>query len=121
MKVLIDENIPFMTAQALRDLGRDVLDIRGTSEQGMTDKSLWELAQGQGRLLITTDKGFAQRRDESHHGILIIRLRQPNRQRIHRRVMRAMAQFQPEEWPGMLVVVRDKVQSVWRVSGANLP
>jgi hypothetical protein len=49
---------------------------------------------------------------------LIIRLRQPNRHRIHRRVVQTMAQFEPEEWPGMLVVVRDKVQSVWRVSGA---
>jgi uncharacterized protein with PIN domain len=69
MRVLIDENIPLMTAQALRDLGHDVLDIRGTSDQGMTDKSLWELAQEQERLLITTDKGFAQRRDELHYGM----------------------------------------------------
>ena len=81
MRILIDENIPFMTAQALRDLGHDVLDIRGTSDQGMADKSLWELAQGQERLLVTTDKGFAQRRDELHYGVLIIRLRQPNRHR----------------------------------------
>jgi len=118
MRVLIDENIPVITAQALRDLEYDVLDIRGTSDQDMTDKSLWDLTQGQRRLLITTDKGFAQRRDELHHGILIIRLRQPNRHRIHQRIMQAMEQFEPEEWPEMLVVVRDTVQSVWRVSGA---
>lgn len=118
MRVLVDENIPLITAQALRDLGHDVLDIRGTSDQGMTDKSLWELAQGQKRLLITTDKVFAQRRDELHHGILIIRLRQPNRHRIHQRIMQATKQFEPEEWPGMLVVVRDTVQSVWQVSEA---
>ena len=116
MRILVDENIPFITVQALRDLGHDVVDIRGTSDRGMTDKLLWELAQQQRRLLITTDKGFAQQRDELHYGILVIRLRRPNRQRIHRRVMQAVEQFEPDEWPGMLVVVRDIVQSVWRGS-----
>jgi len=27
-------------------------------EMGMTDYALWEIAQQEGRLLITTDKGF---------------------------------------------------------------
>jgi hypothetical protein len=38
-------------------------------------------------LLITTDKGFASRRDESHYGILIVRIKQPTRLKIHQRVM----------------------------------
>jgi len=44
MRVLIDENIPRMTVDALRALGHDVKDIRGTSEQGVADSDLWELA-----------------------------------------------------------------------------
>jgi uncharacterized protein with PIN domain len=67
MKIFVDENIPLMTVQALRDLGHDVRDIRRTADQGMTDDALWEMVQREGRLLITTDKGFAQHRDESHH------------------------------------------------------
>ena len=38
-------------------------------------------------------KGFAQHRQEAHHGMLIVRLRQPNEAKIHERVMRAVRQF----------------------------
>ncbi|MBU0704488.1 MAG: DUF5615 family PIN-like protein [Chloroflexi bacterium] len=119
MNVLVDENIPSMTVRALREAGHDVLDIRGTVHEGMSDNDLWEIAQREERLLITTDKGFARRRDEAHHGVLIVRLRQPNRHKIHQRVMQAMTQFTAEEWPGLLVTVRDVVQSVWRVNEAG--
>ncbi|MBI3267613.1 MAG: DUF5615 family PIN-like protein [Planctomycetes bacterium] len=114
MKVLIDENIPRMTAAALPALGHDVRDVRGIHLQGLPDPRLWDEAQRESRLLITTDKGFALRRQDSHHGLLIVRLRQPTRQKIHDRVRRALARYRPEEWPGLLVVMRDAVQSVWR-------
>lgn len=116
MKILVDENIPLMTVRALREIGHDVLDIRGTADEGMTDDALWEMIQPERRLLITTDKGFTQHRDELHHGILIVRLRQPTRRKIHQRVIQAMTHFAAEEWPGLLVVMRDVVQSVWRAS-----
>jgi predicted nuclease of predicted toxin-antitoxin system len=115
MKILADENIPHRTVRELRAMGHDVLDIRGTPNEGMRDTQLWKLAQGEERLLITTDKGFATHRNESHHGILIIRLRQPNRHRIHRRVIQAITQAEGRQWPGLLVVMRDYAQSTWRV------
>ncbi|MBM3836673.1 MAG: hypothetical protein FJ398_01715 [Verrucomicrobia bacterium] len=65
-------------------------------------------------MLITTDKGFAEHRDERHHAILIARLRQPNEERIHARVMTAFQQFSAEDWPRFLVVMRDVVQSTYR-------
>lgn len=114
MNILVDENIPLMTVRALREAGHDVLDIRGTADEGMQDPSLWETAQSSGCLLVTTDKGFTQRRRERHHGLLVVRLRQPNRRKIHERVMRAVGQFSEAEWPGLTVVMRDAVQSVWR-------
>jgi hypothetical protein len=33
-----------MTVEALRALGHDVLDIRGTADEGMTDENIWEKA-----------------------------------------------------------------------------
>ena len=114
MKILVDENIPTITVEELRRRGNEVLDIRGTSSQGMPDAQLWALAQAEQRLLITTDKGFADHRDDAHHGILIIRLRQPNENRIHTRIISALDQYPEESWPGMLVVMRDNVQSVSR-------
>src|SRR5678815_1507372 len=112
MKIFVDENIPSRTVSELVALGHEVLDIRGTADQGMQDEVLWTRIMKEGRLLITTDKGFTQHRHESHHGILIVRLRQPNEAKIHERVLRAIKQFSESEWPGLLVVMRDTVQSV---------
>ena len=100
MKILVDENIPSITVNELRTLGHDVLDVRGTPQRGMEDDELWRLAQADQRLLITTDKGFAEHRDEAHHGILVIRLRQPNEQRIHARAMAGFRQFKESDWRG---------------------
>jgi predicted nuclease of predicted toxin-antitoxin system len=117
MKVAVDEHIPLMTVRALQDLGHDVRDIRGTADEGMQDDALWEMVQREGRLLITTDKGFTHYRTTHHHGILVVRLRKPNRHRIHHRIMQAMAQVAEAEWPGLLVVMRDVAQSIWRRQG----
>lgn len=116
MNILVDENIPWITVQELRALNHDVLDIRRTTQEGSTDENLWAIAQREGRLLITTDKGFTEHRSKPHAGILIVRLRQPNRQKIHNRIIRALKQFHPHEWQGLVVVLRDTVQSVWRLS-----
>ena len=79
MKICVDENIPLNTIGELRDLGHEVLDIRGTINQGISDDVLW-----------------------------------PNAQKIHERVMQAMKQFPEDEWAGLVVVMRDVVQSSWR-------
>ena len=73
MKILLDENIPRMTLEAPIDLGHDVLDVRGTTEEGASDEGLWRIAREEQRLLVTTDKGFSARRDSQHAGILIMR------------------------------------------------
>jgi len=80
----------------------------------MEDDDLWAMAQREECLLITTDTGFTQYREEPHYGMLIIRLRRPNRQKIHARIMQAMGQFSESEWPGPLVTMRDVAQSTWR-------
>lgn len=117
MRIFVDENIPRMTVFALREMGHDVLDLRGTPDEGAPDDVLWDRVQREGRLLITTDKGFTEYRGEPHHGILIVRLRQPNGLGIHERVMRAIARFREEDWPGRLVIMSDSVQSIWHRSG----
>lgn len=78
MKIFVDENIPSMTVQALIQLGHEVKDIRGTQKEELSDAALWEIVQTEKSLLITADKGFSQYRNDSHHGILIVRLKQPN-------------------------------------------
>ncbi len=113
MKILVDENIPLMTVGQLRMMGHDVLDVRSTPEQGISDELLWNKTCQEKRLLITTDKGFVTHRNTKHYGILIVSLRKPNRQRINQRVIEAIKRFSPKQWPGLLVVMRDNVMSTW--------
>jgi len=114
MKIFVDENIPSITVTELRAKGFEVIDIRGTKEQGITDEVLWQRVQKEKCLLITTDKGFSTYRDEAHCGILIIRLRQPSRIKIHQRVMQAITRYSEKQWPDLMVVMRDSVQSTWK-------
>ena len=120
MKVFVDENIPRITVETLRQLNFDVCDIRGTDQEGMSDNEVWEKSQKENRLLITTDKVFAQYRNHTHNGILIVLLKGPNYKKIHERVMNALNQFSADDWSGLLVVVRDTVQSHWRVKSVRL-
>jgi predicted nuclease of predicted toxin-antitoxin system len=117
MRILVDENIPRVSVKGLRELGHDVKDIRGTAAQGLADEDLWNIAVAEQRILVTTDKGFTEYRETPHHGILIIRLRQPNRQKIHQCVMHAIRHFQPSEWTRLLVVIRDTTMSTSRSGG----
>ncbi|HEX4603507.1 MAG TPA: DUF5615 family PIN-like protein [Candidatus Angelobacter sp.] len=111
MKILVDENIPRMTVEGLRTIGHDVKDVRGTSQQALADPALWQIAKSEARLLITTDKGFTAYRALPHHGILVVRLRQPNRHKINGAVMQALQRFRETDWPNLLVVVRDTIMS----------
>jgi len=113
MRLLVDENIPRQTVRALREFGHDVRDVRGTGLEGADDRVLWQLAQREERLLITTDRDFAARRTEPHFGILIVRLRQPKRARIHQRLMHGILGFSPEAWRRLLVILRDRAVSMW--------
>lgn len=49
-----------------------------------------------------------------HNGILVLTLSQPNRLKMHEKVMRALSQFERDEWARTSVGVRDRVQSVWK-------
>ena len=110
----MDENIPLISVKQLREMGHDVLDIRSTADEGLSDELLWDKAQREQRLLITTDRGFSHHRDRDHFGILVISLRMPNRYKIHERIIEAIRRFSSNQWPGLLVVMRDKVMSTWQ-------
>jgi predicted nuclease of predicted toxin-antitoxin system len=116
VRIIVDENIPTIRAEHLREISHEVADIRGTAEEGMSDEDLWRKAQKGKQLLITTDKGFARNRHEKHNGILVILLRWPNRHRITQRVTEAMQLFSLQEWPGLLVVMRNTVMSTWHAA-----
>lgn len=106
-----------MSVNELRALGHDVMDIRGTNLAGIDDEELWKIVQKEKRLLITTDKGFLQHRYEKHHGLLIIRLKQPNRLTINKKVIKGISLFKEKEWSQMTVVMQDTFHSTWKRKG----
>ncbi len=114
MKILVDEDVPFQTVQTLREIGYDVHDMRGKPDEGMKDALLWDIAQSEGRLLITTDKGFAGHRGDTPYGILVVRLRQPNRHKIHQWAIQAITIFDDKEWPDLLqeLIPENDVESI---------
>ena len=112
MRVAVDENIPRSVVDELKRRNWDVLDIRGTADEGMDDHVFWKKVQSAERLFITTDKGFAQHRDERHFGLLIVNLKHPNSTKIYSRVFHALDQF--DSWQNRLVVIRVTVQTVWK-------
>jgi predicted nuclease of predicted toxin-antitoxin system len=117
MKILVDEDIPRMTVDRLRALGHDVGNIRGAQSQGLQDSDLWNAAMTEQRVLVTTDKGFTDCRLIAHHGILVVRLRQPNRVKIDDAVMSAIGRFRELDWPSLLVLMRDTTMSTSRAGG----
>ena len=115
MKFLVDENIPSITVERLLTDGHDVLDIRGTSDEGVDDEIIWKIAQKEERFLITTDKGFNYNREKPHFGILIVKLRKPNQQKIHDRILYALDKYSSEDLKGKIIVTRDSVCNLRKV------
>lgn len=115
MRILVDENIPRITVETLRQFGHDVKDIRESEWKGIPDQEIWTISQREKRLLVTTDWGFAPYRYTPHFGILIVRLRQPNKEKIHKRITHLIKRIPEKDWPELLVIAQDKVQRFWRI------
>ncbi len=111
MKVKLDENIPADLRNTLGGFGHVVDTVAEEGLQGRCDSDVWAAAQQMGALLITQDLDFSDIRKfqpGSHYGILLVRLREPGRGAIIRRV-RSILETEPlDQWQGCLVVATDR-------------
>ncbi len=85
MTFLLDENIPKSAIEIIGDYGHSVIDIRGTEHEGSSDEEIFNFAQNKKAVVITTDRDFFHTISslyENHYGIIVITLRQPNRNNI---------------------------------------
>jgi hypothetical protein len=80
--------------------------LRRYSEKARDNPSLNRKAQPCGSL-----KECTQYRMVPPHGIFVMRLRRPNRHRIHQRIIQAVPQVPEKDWPGVLVVMLHVAQS----------
>lgn len=111
MKIKLDENLPFGLATILKDLGHDVDTVNDERLIGHVDEDIWDAAQKESRFLITQDLDFSDSRrfaPGSHHGILLIRLRSPNRRNLIERLAQLFEKENVAEWIGCFVVATER-------------
>jgi len=111
VKIKLDENLPVRLAQALEQQGHDTDTIPEEGLTGRSDRQIWEAVQEAGRFLITQDLDFSDTRRFSpgtHHGILLVRLRDPGRNALLKRVQDLFQTESVENWKRCFVVVTDR-------------
>jgi predicted nuclease of predicted toxin-antitoxin system len=107
MRLLADENFPLPTVEALRQAGHDVLWVR-TDAPGAGDNALLDLAEVDGRVLLTLDKDFWQiaiqrRKPLERSGVILFRVHPAVPANVTPLVLRTMETDQ--EWGGHASVV----------------
>jgi predicted nuclease of predicted toxin-antitoxin system len=111
MKIKLDENLPLRLATLLKDLGHDVHTPHEERLIGRADREIWEATQKESRFLITQDLDFSDSRrftPGSHHGILLVRLRSPNRRNLVGRIRELFRQENVGQWVGCFVVATER-------------
>jgi predicted nuclease of predicted toxin-antitoxin system len=76
MRIKVDEDLPPVAAEWLREQGYEASTVVEQQMGGWKDAQLWEAVQAQTQFLVTADKGFADIRlypPGSHGGILLLR------------------------------------------------
>ena len=74
---ITDEDVPRSTARVLSNAGFDAVDVRDVGLRGRSDAEVFEYAQRENRLLITSDMGFSNILNfppSKNHGILVVRV-----------------------------------------------
>jgi predicted nuclease of predicted toxin-antitoxin system len=117
MKIKLDENLPLRLASVLKNLGHDVHTLHDERLVGHADKEIWEQAQMESRFLITQDMDFSDSRKlapGSHKGILLVRLRSPDRAALVKRVGELFQNENMGAWSGCFVVATERKIRVLR-------
>ena len=117
MKIKLDENLPASLATTLTRLRHDVHTVAQEELSGCSDRELWDAAQRDERFLITQDLDFSDLRQfapGTHHGILLVRLRTPDRQNLINRVGQIFEYEDVTRWERCFVVATERKLRVVR-------
>lgn len=85
MKILLDENLPRSAADVIVAAGHEVIPFAEVCGFGADDEEVFDRAQDLGAVILTSDRDFYQTMPlvhPVHCGIIVVALRQPNRQSI---------------------------------------
>lgn len=118
MRFFLDENFPKSAERYLVSRGHTVFDIRGSSEEGIDDLHIFKLAQQKEAVFLTTDRDFFHTIPHlfpRHFGIVIIALRQPNRQAILSRLYWFIERYEKETLNGKAYLLREHSYKVYPI------
>ncbi|HEV2991645.1 MAG TPA: DUF5615 family PIN-like protein [Candidatus Angelobacter sp.] len=110
MKIKLDENLPRRLGRLLKALGHDVHTVYDELLIGRADPEIWKAAQEESRFLITQDLDFSDLRrfaPGSHHGILLVRLRSPDRGSLIDRILELFKEESVSDWAHCFVVATE--------------
>ena len=108
MKLKLDENFPGPALRLLVELGHDTHTVADEGLLGASDERLWERVEGEGRLLLTRDKDFTDRRvlySRTGAGVAVFRLSDQGWRAVIARLSELSAHL--EGWAGHQVIIRD--------------
>ena len=100
--------MPRPAVEMLRERGYDAAGVVEEGMRGWKDHVLWQAVQGEGRLLVTADKGFADIRryqPGTHAGVLLLRPDQDGIRPVIQLLERFLAVYDLETAASTLTVV----------------
>jgi predicted nuclease of predicted toxin-antitoxin system len=109
VKIKLDENVP-ADLQAIFRGGHEADTVQSEGLLGKDDETTWAAAQVEGRFLITQDLDFSDLRKfmpGTHCGILLLRLRNPSRSALAKRLLEISENEEFESWWRCFVVATD--------------
>jgi predicted nuclease of predicted toxin-antitoxin system len=120
MKIKLDANLPVRLAILLENIGHDVHTAHEEQLVGRTDSEIWAAAQHESRFLITQDMDFSDTRlfaPGTHHGLLLVRLRSPNRRDLAERIQELFQRENVGDRIGCFVVATERKIRVLKPRG----
>lgn len=119
MLIKLDENLPAVLADTLRERGHEADTTPQEGLAGHGDHEIWEAVERTGRFLFTQDLDFSDARQftpGTHPGLLLIRLDHPSRKALIERVERILQTEDIETWKGCIVVATEhkiRIRRAW--------
>jgi predicted nuclease of predicted toxin-antitoxin system len=110
MKFFLDENIPKNCANFLIAERHSIIDIRGTLNEGLDDDTIFKMSQKENAIFLTTDKDFYHTIPhlyKFHYGVVVINLRQPNRNNILDKLKWALSNIDFNSFNSTILLMRD--------------
>ena len=111
MIFLFDESFPKTARPFIESLGHTVFDFREEGIKGSADEVVMSLAIELSAIILTTDRDFFHtlgRLYDDHNGVIVVALRQPNRNAIIERISWFFKNIPLESLKGRVVQLRDR-------------